>query len=370
MRFLKKICPSVFKKAARSLEIARFCHKVYPFWRPGYLKVYLRALQICRQRRFEPYEAYRLGLFQPAFEDKNLDNYTSRKITTKLEKAVNPESWELLLKDKGVFYRQLMAYGLPMPQLYAIFFQKVPGWSPYGVVLAGRDDWQRFIAAIEAREFVIKPCKSAFGKGIRIFTKESGAFRDTAGNTLKASDIYDLMRADKGFDSFVIQQRLYNHHEFCRMNPSDFLQTVRVTTFIDRKGQCHILFAFFKLIGSSNITDNFGDGLNGNMISIVNTRLGTLGPGFVTAAQGKGTTCFDKHPQTGVEFSSFAIPRWSEVIALAKQAAAHFMPIRSIGWDIVITPQDIKILEGNIWWNPLNRTRWKDIIENELPYEF
>jgi hypothetical protein len=46
------------------------------------------------------------------------------------------------------------------------------------------------------------------------------------------------------------------------------------------------------------------------------------------------------------------------------------LPLRAIGWDIAITPCGIKIVEGNIWWNPLNRQRWKDIIEAELPYEF
>ena len=354
----------------RSLEIARFCHKIIPVWRPGYLKIYSRALRLCRQRRFEPYEAYRLGLFQPTFEDGNLDNFTSRKIATKLEKAVNPESWELLLKDKGLFYRYLMAQGLPIPRLYGIFFQKVPGWSPDDSILAGRGDWEKLFATIPGDEFVIKPCRGAFGDGVKIFARASGGFRDTQGNTFKAGGIYDLMRSDTGFEAFIIQERLRNHPEICRISPSEFLQTVRVNTFIDRKGVCYILFAFFKLIGGNNITDNFGDGRKGNMISIINTEQGTLDPAFVTAPAGKGTTYFNKHPQTGLQFREFHIPRWPEVIALTKEAAFRFLPLRAIGWDIAVTPTDIKIVEGNIWWNPLNRRRWKDIIEAELPYDF
>jgi hypothetical protein len=361
---------SITKNLVKSFEIAKYCHNIVPLWHPAYLKIYSRALRICRQRRFEPYEAYRLGLFQPAFEDDNLENYTSRKITTKLEKAVNPESWEHLLKDKGLFYRYLISQRLPMPQLYGIFFQKVPGWSADGAVLAGRGDWEKYFAAINADEFVIKPCKGAFGDGIKIFTKASDGFKNTYGDFLKSGDIYDLMRAEKSFDAFIIQERLRNHPEICRLSPCDFLQTIRVTTFIDRKGVCHILFAFIKLIGGQNITDNFGDGRKGNMVSIINIEKGTLEPGFITAPAGKGTIYFDKHPQTGVEFGAFHIPRWSEVVALAKEAAFRFLPLRTIGWDIAVTPADIKIVEGNIWWNPLNRRRWKDIIEAELPYEF
>jgi hypothetical protein len=341
-----------------------------PLWHPRYLGVYLRALRICRQKRFEPYEAFRLGLFQPRFEESRLDEYTSRKITTKLQKAINPESWEPLLKNKELLYRYLMALGLPIPRLYAVFFQRVPGWSSDGVILAGRADWERLFALIPADEFVIKPSKGAFGSGVKIFTRCPGGFRDADGNTLKAGDIYNLMRVDNSFDAFVIQERLQNHPEINRLNPSDFLQTVRVTTFIDRKGCCQILFAFIKLIGGSNITDNFGDGRNGNMLAAIRTEDGTLEPAVVTDSDGKGAKYFNRHPQTGIEFSAFYMPRWAEVTVIAKEAAYRFLPLRVIGWDIAVTPTDIKIVEGNIWWNPLNRRLWKDVIEAELPYDF
>jgi len=361
---------SMANKIRRWFETGRLCHKVAPVWHHRYLKVFLRASRICRQGRFEPYEAYRLGLFQPTFEDSRLDNYTSRKITTKLQKAVNPQSWGLLLKDKGVFYRYLMAHRLPIPQLYAIFFQKVPGWSHDGTIPAGRTDWERLLTSIPSDEFVIKPCRGAFGEGVKIFARTSGGFMDIAGNTFKAGDIYELMRTDTSFDAFIVQERLRNHPELCRLSPSEFLQTVRVTTFIDRNGICHILFAFFKLIGSRNITDNFGDGRNGNMLAVIRTEEGMLEPAVVTDSAGRGAKFFNSHPQTGIEFGTFHIPRWSEVMAMAKAAAVHFLPLRAIGWDIAVTPGDIKIVEGNIWWNPLNRQRWKEIIEAELPYDF
>ena len=361
---------TIVKKTVRTFQIAWFCHRIVPIWRRGYLRVLSRASRICRQRRFEPYEAYRLGLFQPTFEEGRLDDYTSRKSMTKLQKAVNPESWEPLLKNKGLFYRYLMALGLPIPRLYAIFFQKVPGWSPDSGILAGRADWERLLSDIPLQEFVIKPCRGAFGEGVKIFTRISDVFRDTDGNTFKAADIYDLMQAGTGVDAFVVQERLQNHPEICRLNPSEFLQTVRVTTFIDRRGICRILFAFLKLISGRRITDNLRGGLSGNMSATIRIEEGTLENAVVTDSAGKGARLFHKHPQTGVEFETFKIPRWSEITAMAKKAAVHFLPVRTIGWDIAVTPTDIKIIEGNIWWNPRNRKRWKDIIEAELPYDF
>jgi hypothetical protein len=339
-------------------------------WHTGFLRLFSKATRLCRQGRFEPDEAFRLGLLQPDFEMSRLDEYTSRKITTKLQKAVNPESWEQLLKDKGLFYRYLMALGLPVPRLYAVFLQKIAGWSPDSGILTGTDDWQLFFEKLPADEFVIKPSRGAFGEGLKIFKRESGIFKDTKGNVFTAADIYNLMRADTKADSFVVQQRLCSHPEINRLNPSEYLQTVRVTTFIDRKGRFRILFAFLKLIGGSNITDNFHAGLSGNMFAVVNTQDGSLVEGRLIPPDGKGIRFFERHPQTGIEFKTFIIPYWPQVIALVQKAAFGILPVRAVGWDIAVTPQDIKIVEGNIWWNPLNLSRWKDALREELKYKF
>ena len=361
---------SIGKKIVKSFEIAKYCRKIVPLWNPGYLKVFSQASRICRLGRFEPAEAFRLGLFKPGFDEKNLENYTSRKVTTKLQKAVNPQSWEILLKNKGLFYRYLMSCGLPVPELYAIFFKQVPGWSPDGKILAGRKDWEQFFENIRADEFIIKPCTGAFGEGFKILTRKSGEYKDTAGNPLKTADIYELMKKDTKSDSFIIQQRLHNHPEICRLNPSDFLQTVRTATFIDRSGTCRILFAYIKLISGCNITDNIHGGLSGNMFISINVEDGKLGQARHTPPDGKGPRFFDRHAQTGIEFEKFKMPLWPEISETAKKAAFHFLPVRTIGWDIAVTAEGIKIIEGNVWWNPLNLWKWKDVIEAELPYEF
>jgi hypothetical protein len=178
------------------------------------------------------------------------------------------------------------------------------------------------------------------------------------------------MHSTSDCESFIVQERLRNHPEINRLSPSEFLQTIRVTTFIGNRGDCNILYAFIKLISGQNITDNFHAGLSGNMLAIARTEDGTIENAVVMDPTGKGAIYFQKHPDSGVEFDKFRIPQWSEVITIAKEAAARFLPVRAIGWDIAITPDGIKIVEGNIWWNPLNRRKWRDAIEAELPYDF
>lgn len=82
-----------------------------------------------------------------------------------------------------------------------------------------------------------------------------------------------------------------------------------------------------------------------------------------------GTKCIE-HPISGIKFENFQIPYWEETISLVKKAHQHFYGVKTIGWDVAITPDGPKLIEGNIDWNfpmaqmangPLKR-RWKEML--------
>jgi hypothetical protein len=68
------------------------------------------------------------------------------------------------------------------------------------------------------------------------------------------------------------------------------------------------------------------------------------------------------HPKTGVPFNKFRLPFWSEVCSLVKETAIKLLPVRTIGWDVAITPNGPVILEANIWWSAPNEHRRMHII--------
>jgi len=35
--------------------------------------------------------------------------------------------------------------------------------------------------------------------------------------------------------------------------------------------------------------------------------------------------------------------------------AVKFWPLRTIGWDVALTPNGPRIVEGNVWWDPPNQ---------------
>jgi hypothetical protein len=347
-------------------RIVRFCCAVTPPYSPDCLKVFLRALRLWRKERFTPKEAFQLGLFKPDIPDTELSKCVSIANLTKVQLSINPVSWAPFVNNKGIFYRYCAALDVPIPRLYAIFFRETAGWSLNGLVPATRDDWEKFLDLQLPSEFVIKPSEGFCGRKVNIFTRTDKGFIDGFGKQYNAADIYDEMFSDPRYDSFVIQERLRNHPELIHLTNNHFLQTVRIITFVDTAGRCHILHAYLKIILSQTVVDNWQHGLTGNAESAVSLSNGLLESAVTMGPNGSGIRTILTHPNTGVPFDQFRLPFWPEMCSLAKDTAIKFLPVRTIGWDVAITPNGPVILEGNTWWGASNEHQRMHIILEAL----
>ena len=316
---------------------------------------FARARHLCRDARFEPEEAYRLGLLDPALGAKDLSCYVSRKKLTKLQRALNPVAWEPLLKNKGIFNRYCMAHGIAVPKLFALFFRSAPGWVCNGLSPGTRKDWVDVLQTGLPDRFVMKPAQGSLGRGVRAFHRQGEAFVDFAGEVCSAPDLYDIMRADTWFDSFVIEETLANHPDIEDFTGCQRLQTLRMVTVCDADNRGRVVSAQLKMIAGVAVTDNFANGLSGNISSSVDLVRGVLLPARAMRPDEPGMYSLAEHPHTGRVFSDFTLPLWHEACALAETAAKHFLPIRTVGWDVALTPEGPVILEGNFWWNPFNQ---------------
>lgn len=341
--------------ACKLFKIAKLCHKTTSIYSTDYFAVFLRSIRLCRQKRFSPEEAFRLGLFKPTISSSEFSKYVSRKKLTKVQESLNPPSWAPLTKNKSIFYKYCMALGVPVPDLYAIYFRETPGWSFNNSILTTRDDWKRFFDNHLPQEFVIKPVRGAHGRGVNIFRKTEKGFIDTSAKLYKTGEIYDLMFLSNEHNSFLIQERLKNHPELIRLSDTQYLQTVRMITLIDSKNKHHILQAHLKLIMGQSVIDSFEYGLTGNIQSKVFLGDGVLKPAVKLNLNGSGIKTISAHPKTGVCFDRFHLPMWPQVCQLVKVVAPKFLPIRTIGWDIALTETGPFIVEANIWWDPVNQ---------------
>lgn len=313
---------------------------------------FISAITIYIKRGFSPKEMNMYGFKAKRISEVNLDRYCSKNHMLKLQECLNPKSWQHITADKGIFYRYCGALNLPIPELYGLFFKHSAGWSSNGDILKNHEDWIKFIQFELPHEFVIKPATGAYGRGIKVFERSGNGKFVSSGKRYLAKDVYEMMSMDSHYESFLIQERLRSHPSIVELSNSENLQTARMITFIDRSGQIHILHAFLKIIVGKNIVDNIDSGKTGNLVAEISLKTGTLKPAIAVGRDGSGLQQLAEHPTTGVVINGFQLPFWEQARSVVKEAALKFLPKRTIGWDLALTPRDVKILEGNGRYDP------------------
>jgi hypothetical protein len=317
----------------------------------------LRHLRLCREHQFEPVEAFRLGIFNPNFNTSYLNEFLSRKKTTRLQELLNPPALAPLFKNKAIFYKHCLSHGLPMPRLYGLF--SCPDKTILSLcdgILTPVADKEDFVGSLPER-FAIKPVDSSLGQGFRIITRTSGGFKDHHGVMYNSKEFLFLLARTSKIGT-LMQEVIENHPEITSLSGVAGLQTIRIHTLVGADSHVEILSAFFKTITSPKIViDTFIDNMTGNLEVTIDPDKGTLIEACYLDGTGRGIVIVDNHPVTGKPFKGFAMPYWPQVCELARKAALTALPVRTIGWDIAVTADGPRLIEGNIWWNPPNQHR-------------
>ena len=352
---LRKKIVKRLRRLRRLLQTMALCHRLVPCWHWRYLQAVRRGYRLCCRGGFTPAEAFRLGLFGPEVSPGRSDQFVSKKSWCRLQAILNPSEWIHLTRDKGIFYRFCLANGIPVPELFALFFREGAGWSACGLRLQHRADWQELLEEKLPEAFIIKPATGSYSQDVNVFSRSGDGFLDFHGRFYRASDIIDWMAGNTRYDCFVLQARLDNHPELVRLSATKALQTARIISFIDRDGNCRILHAHFKPITGPHLTDTFLEGFTGNVEAPVSLANGRLQSANRIAGTGEGVMEVPVHPLTGLPLAGFQLPLWQEACSLVLATAPKFLPLRAIGWDVALTPQGPVILEGNSWWDPPNQ---------------
>lgn len=141
----------------------------------------------------------------------------------------------------------------------------------------------------------------------------------------------------------IFQRRLRQSKEMNAINPYS-VNTLRIVT-INKDGEPYVLAAELR-IGTSK-TGSVDNAAAGGVMVGINPD-GTLKKwGFMKPGHGKRNTV---HPDSGVEYASFSIPNWDEIIKLVCTAHKQFYGIHSIGWDVGLSENGPMFIEGNDNW--------------------
>ena len=350
------------------LNILSLAKKRAPFGSGKYCRIVRKVWNISRKKGLSSDNAFRMGLYDLDIDIDKGCPFISKKEMLTIQNSVNPGGWSRLTEDKSQFYRYCETTGIPVPSFYSVYFRNMDGWCPKGVPLRTEKHWLDYFEKVVEDEFVIKPARGVYGKKVNVFRRENQVFTDVQGKTWSAGDILNFMKNDDEYNVYIIQERIHDHPDLVRLSDIKSIQTLRITTFIDGDGNFRFLHAALKIITGNCPVDSFHQGRTGNAIGPVNLETGVLGSTAMMAPDGHGLVWVEKHPRTGRSIKGFQLPFWKELRDVVKNAAHHFLPIRTIGWDVAITPDGPKIIEANMYWDPPSLSGCA--FHNECPYDF
>ena len=259
-----------------------------------------------------------------------MDESSSPILKRKLYECLWDEHYDYLVHDKYLFQCFCGYHNLAVPQIYGMYRN--------GEFYGDGFDLKDVMSKNSLERVVLKPARGALGEGIHFILRkqldslpDNGKFEDYFKELLKKGD-------------FIVQEVLSQHPELSRINPSS-VNTVRIITFLSSGGQVNFLAAILRTSSGVSALDNFS--LGGIVIGIDLKSGKLLDRGFMRPEFG---TTVRKHPITNFEFKNFEVPLWKEVKEVAENAQKAFHYLKSIGWDIAVTPERPVLIEGNVEW--------------------
>jgi hypothetical protein len=311
-----------------------------------------RAFVVRFREGFTLGEAAPYGLLDPGGH-RDERTVVSRRRLRPLQNALNPAEFSLLTEDKAVFYSYCEGLRLPTPKLYGLFFRNAAGWAG-GRSTQGRAEWCSFVADQLPDEFVLKPARSSFGIGVEILSRDGDGFVGVNGRAWSVEQLYDELAHYSRFDAFVLQERISAHLALEKMSGLPTLQCLRMNTLVAGREQPQIQFAELKVAVVGGVVDNIHLGHTGNLTAEVSLADGRLGPGVRGSLEKLSMVSFRTHPTTDAQIAGIEVPHWDEACELVREAALRFLPLRSLGWDVGISPAGPILVEANMWWGPSN----------------
>uniref|UniRef100_UPI000370B6B0 sugar-transfer associated ATP-grasp domain-containing protein n=1 Tax=Thioalkalivibrio thiocyanoxidans TaxID=152475 RepID=UPI000370B6B0 len=296
------------------------------------------------------YSLYRLASVEPSrWNDYVIDN----KAYGDNFRSISEERFRSIINRKSLFFAHCVHHSLPTPPVRAIIppsngaHTGGDGFDITGPVATNARDWLGLVQTGEGDLF-IKSDDGAYGDGAFSATRQSDRWH-YCGRASSLSDLFYYVRerANRSQTCFIAQSRIHAHDELRSLMSPTAVGCVRIVTYM-REGEAHLFCAEIKLTAGNGETDNFGLAANGNMVAAVDMDSGRLAVGYASRSLAWPVIQpIAEHPDTGKRIEGTRLPLWEEVKSLALQAQRSLPEVKTIGWDIAITPEGPLILEGN-----------------------
>ncbi|HVY57331.1 MAG TPA: sugar-transfer associated ATP-grasp domain-containing protein [Xanthobacteraceae bacterium] len=319
-------------------RIYRFLsEEIAPYLRARSKKPFRRQVAemvaLYREYGVVPYHYVTHDLYSTSHADEVLD-YIPADMLIVFCASLNPSEGVEAALDKAKFSQKMRAAGLHvMDDLCTV--------RSDGIRLAdgSRIDFPQFLRMLEAE------CQELFFKlrrgacGIAALRLPVGDVAAMGPDGLKKR-LFE--HPDVSEDAEFLVQRVIVQHPLVASVAPQSVNTVRIDSYVE-DGTVHFNTAVLRVGNGEVCTDNWASGGFIVRIDLDSGRL--VGNGRTKGKFGKRE--FPVHPITGTQFDGILVPYWEELKSQVRAAALQMLPLRSIGWDVAITPDGPLLVEAN-----------------------
>ena len=181
----------------------------------------------------------------------------------------------------------------------------------------------RFLKAFN--KYIHKPCDGKLGKGI---------FKTHKDDVYKGDELYEICVKDR----MLVEQCVEECEELKAFHPQS-LNTLRVVTIANKEKACVFSGVFRTGVGESVVDNSHKGGVSAQ----VNVKDGVI----ETDGANTSGERFVSHPDSGIVFKGYKIPKWDKIVDTCCEAAKLTEnPIT--GWDVVLNNQgEVEFIEAN-----------------------
>jgi hypothetical protein len=200
------------------------------------------------------------------------------------------------------------------------------------------------VHALPRCDLFVKPVRARGGRGAERWDHAGrGLYRHCSGRQLSAAQFLERLRAMSGVQPLLVQERARNHPAMSDLT-NGALNTIRMISCLDEHDRPEIMAAVQRMaVGTNETVDNVHAGGMGVPIDLASGRLLQGTDMGIDAHMG----WIDFHPTTGGRITGRALPMWEETCALVRTAHFAFSDWVVIGWDVAVTADGPRLVEGN-----------------------
>lgn len=139
---------------------------------------------------------------------------------------------------------------------------------------------------------------------------------------------------------YIVEEIIVQHPSLACINPSS-VNTVRVYTVADKNNEIYVTGATLRMGNGEGPTDNYS---RGGLAAEIDIATGIV----CSRAVSQNADNVIIHPYSGEIILGRKIPNWGEIQTMVKMAHQRVLPLRYIGWDVVVCADgEITFLEAN-----------------------